>query len=323
MASVPRSGASAAHGADSPGAEVSGPDSPGAEASSSAPEHAGADTHAEARTLSELLHRSRFEVLPLDGIEDEVLAHLPKDTKVTVTASPSRGLEATLDLSERLARAGYPVVPHLSARLVRDSEHLEEVLARLQEAGVRELFVPAGDATEPGQYHGAADLLAAMGDARTRFERIGITGYPESHHLISDEETIRAMFAKAEMATDIISQLCLDPATIGWWIGAVRARGTRLPIWIGMPGRVDHAKLVRVSMKIGMGESARFLRHNRNLLARMMTRKFKPSRLLEGLAQVVTDPDANVGGFHLYTFNEVARTERWRRQTLQRWEARP
>jgi len=273
-------------------------------------------------TLSELLRRSRFEVLPLDGIEDEVLEHLDTDTKVTVTASPSRGLEATLDLSERLARAGYPVVPHLSARLVRDREHLEEVLARLQEAGVRELFVPAGDATEPGQYHGAADLLAAMGDARTRFERIGITGYPESHHLISDEETIRAMFAKAEMATDIISQLCFDPATIAWWIGAVRARGTRLPIWIGMPGCVDYSKLVRISMKIGMGESARFLRHNRNVLARMVTRQFKPSRLLEGLAQVVTDPDANVGGFHLYTFNEVARTERWRRRTLDRLATR-
>jgi methylenetetrahydrofolate reductase (NADPH) len=268
--------------------------------------------------LAELLRRSRFEVLPLDGIEDEVREHLHTDTKVTVTASPSRGLEATLSLSERLARAGYPVVPHLSARLVRDRAHLEEVLARLQQAGVSELFVPAGDATEPGEYHGAADLLAAMGDARTQFERIGITGYPESHHLISDEETIRAMFAKAEMATDIISQLCFDPATIAWWIGAVRARGTRLPIWIGMPGCVDYAKLVRISMKIGMGESARFLRHNRNVLTRMMTRQFKPSRLLDGLAQVVTDPDANVGGFHLYTFNEVAQTERWRRRTLDR-----
>ena len=271
-----------------------------------------------AASLAELLRRSRFEILPLDGIEEQVREHLGTDTKVTVTASPSRGLEATLDLSERLARAGYPVVPHLSARLVRDSVHLEEVLARLRDAGVRELFVPAGDATEPGEYHSAADLLAAMGDARTQFERIGITGYPESHHLISDEETIRAMFAKAEMATDIISQLCFDPATIGWWIGAVRARGTRLPIWIGMPGCVDYAKLVRITMKIGMGESARFLRHNRNVVARLMTRQFKPSRLLDGLAQVVTDPDANVGGFHLYTFNEVGQTERWRRQTLQR-----
>jgi methylenetetrahydrofolate reductase (NADPH) len=271
-----------------------------------------------AHALAELLRRSRFEVLPLDGIEHQVLQHLPKDAKVTVTASPRKGLEATLDLSERLARAGYAVVPHLSARLVRDRSHLDEVLARLRDAGVRELFVPAGDATEPGDFHGAADLLAAMGDARTQFERIGITGYPESHHLISDEETIRAMFAKSEMATDIISQLCFEPDTIDGWIRDVRERGTHLPIWIGMPGCVDHAKLVRITMKIGMGESARFLRHNRNVLGRLLTRQFKPSRLLEQLTPIVTNPDRGVAGFHLYTFNEVGRTERWRQRTLSR-----
>jgi methylenetetrahydrofolate reductase (NADPH) len=233
-------------------------------------------------------------------------------------ASPRKGLEATLVLSERLASAGYPVVPHLSARLVRDHAHLEEVLARLHEAGVRELFVPAGDATEPGEYHGAADLLQAMGESRSRFDRIGITGYPESHPLISDEETIRAMFAKAEMATDIISQLCFDVDTIDGWIKNVRERGTHLPIGIGMPGCVDYAKLVRISMKIGMGESTRFLRHNRNVLARVLTRQFKPSRLLRDLEPVVTDPAANVAGFHLYTFNEVGATERWRKRTLTR-----
>jgi methylenetetrahydrofolate reductase (NADPH) len=268
--------------------------------------------------VADLLRRSRFELLPLDGIEEQVTEHLSTDTKVTVTASPRKGLEATLELSERLAAAGYPVVPHLSARLVRDRAHLEEVLARLAEARITELFVPAGDATEPGEFQGAAELLAAMGESRSRFERIGITGYPESHHLISDEETIRAMFEKSEMATDIVSQLCFDPATIAWWIGAVRARGVGLPIWIGLPGCADYAKLLRISMKIGVAESARYLSHQRGWLSRLASRQFKPDDLLDGLARVVTDPDANVGGFHLYTFNEVAKTERWRQKVLSR-----
>jgi methylenetetrahydrofolate reductase (NADH) len=276
----------------------------------------------EQPTLADRLRHSRFEVLPLDGIEDQIREHLATDTKVTVTASPRKGLEATLDLAERLSGAGYPVVPHLSARLVRDRAHLEEVLARLSGAGIRELFVPAGDATEPGEFQGAADLLEAMGDSRTRFDRIGITGYPESHHLISDEETIRAMFVKAEMATDVVSQLCFDPATIGWWIGAVRARGVRLPIWIGLPGCVDNAKLVRISMKIGVAESARYVRHQRGVLSRVLTRQFKPTRLLDDLAQVVSEPDAGIGGFHLYTFNEVGQTERWRRRAIERLETR-
>jgi methylenetetrahydrofolate reductase (NADPH) len=276
----------------------------------------------QGQALADLLRHPRFEVLPLDGIEEQVREHLPTEVKVTVTASPRKGLEATLELSERLAAAGYPVVPHLSARLVRDRPHLEEVLARLSAAGIRELFVPAGDATEPGEFQGAAELLEAMGDSRTQFERIGITGYPESHHLISDEETIRAMFAKASMATDIVSQLCFDPATIGWWIGAVRARGVGLPIWIGLPGCVDYAKLMRISMRIGMAESARYLSHQRGLISRLLTRQFKPNRLLDGLAQVVAEPDAGVAGFHLYTFNEVGRTERWRQRAIARLATR-
>jgi methylenetetrahydrofolate reductase (NADPH) len=281
----------------------------------------GAATDARTRerqALAELLRRPRYEILPLDGIEERVLAHLGTEVKVTVTASPRKGLEATLELSERLARAGYSVVPHVSARLVRDRSHLEEVVERVLAAGVRELFVPAGDAQEPGEFHGAAELLAAMGTLRERFDEIGITGYPETHHLISDEETIQAMFAKAPMATCIISQICFDPAVIAGWIAAVRRRGIPLPIWIGLPGSVEYSKLLRISMKIGLGESARFLRLHRNWMTRLVTRQFKPDPLLRGVAPTLADPAANIVGFHMYTFNEVERTERWRRALLDR-----
>jgi methylenetetrahydrofolate reductase (NADPH) len=212
-------------------------------------------------------------------------------------------------------------VPHLSARLVRDRVHLEETVDRLRGAGVHELFVPAGDASEPGEFAGAAELLRAMGPLRAAFDEIGITGYPESHHLISDEETIQAMFAKAPMATCIISQLCFDADVIAGWVREVRRRGTHLPIWIGLPGSVDDAKLVRISMKIGLGESTRFLRHHRGWMSRLMTRRFKPDPLLRALAPTVADPEAGVAGFHLYTFNEVARTERWRRDAIRRLES--
>jgi methylenetetrahydrofolate reductase (NADPH) len=179
--------------------------------------------------------------------------------------------------------------------------------------------VLAGDATHPaGEFAGAAELLEAMGARRADFDAIGITGYPESHPLISDEETIRAMFVKAPMATHIVSQVCFDASTIASWIAEVRRRGTDLPIWIGVPGNVPYANLFRVSMKIGLGESARFLNHHRDWMSRLVRRQFKPDRLVRDLAPCATDPAARVGGFHLYTLNEVARTERWRRAALER-----
>jgi methylenetetrahydrofolate reductase (NADPH) len=206
----------------------------------------------------------------------------------------------------------------VSARLVRDEAHLDEILARLRAAGVHEAFVPAGDAKDPGQFPSAALLLAAIGALGGGFTELGITGYPESHHLISDEDTIQAMFDKAPMATYIVSQICFDPDTIRTWIARVRARGTGLPIWIGMPGIVDNAKLLRISMRIGLGESARFVRAHRSWLRRAVTRTFTPEPLISRLGAVYGDPVANVAGFHFYTFNEVERTERWRRQTIDR-----
>jgi methylenetetrahydrofolate reductase (NADPH) len=273
---------------------------------------------ARRQALAGYLEHPRYEVLPLDGITERVLEHVPRAVKVTVTASPAKGLDATLGVAEELSTHGFEVVPHLSARLVRDAAHLEDILARLWAAGVREVFVPAGDASEPGEFHGAADLLHAMGDHRLGFHSVGITGYPESHHLIDDDTTIRAMFEKEPMATYIVSQICFDPETICTWIARVRARGTGLPIWIGLPGIVDHAKLLRISMKIGLGESARFLRAHRAWLTRLVTRTFSPQALIRGLAPVYGDAEANVAGFHFYTFNELERTERWRRQALER-----
>jgi methylenetetrahydrofolate reductase (NADPH) len=259
----------------------------------------------------------RYEILPVDGVEDLVVAHVPRSVKVTVTASPSRGLDATLTVVEHLAAAGYQVVPHLSARLVRDGGHLDEVVDRLERAGVHEAFVPAGDATEPGQFEDAASLLRAL--RGRHLTDLGITGYPESHHFIDDETTIRAMFEKAPLATYIVSQICFDPETIAWWVGAVRERGTTLPIWIGVPGVVDHAKLLRISMKIGLGESARFLRAHRAWLRRLITHTFSPEPLMRRLEGLWEDPAAAIAGLHVFTFNELERTERWRRQAIERF----
>jgi methylenetetrahydrofolate reductase (NADPH) len=270
--------------------------------------------------LLRALERPRYEILPLDGVADEVVAHVPAGSKVTLTASPARGLEATLGLAETLASHGYPVVPHLSARQIRDRRHLEEIVARLRAVHVDEVFVIAGDARrQAGEFAGAAELLAAMGELRESFAEIGITGYPESHHFISDETTIEAMFAKEPMATYIVSQICFDADVIATWIRRVRDRGTLLPIWIGVPGAVDSRKLLRTSLRIGLGESVRFLRGQHGLIRRFLSpRRFTPTELLEALTPSFADPAARVGGIHVYTFNELKRTETWRRQLVDR-----
>jgi methylenetetrahydrofolate reductase (NADPH) len=264
----------------------------------------------------ELLRRPRYEVFPLAGIEDEVAEHVPTDVKMTVTSSPKRGVEATLRLAEELSRRGFVVVPHVAARAVSDRAHLSEIVDRLRGAGVSELLVIGGDIPDPGAFASSYALLAAMDQLGRPFREIGIAGYPESHPFISDEATIGAMFDKARFATYVVSQLCLDPRVIAGWIAAVRGRGVTLPIYVGIPGVVPRRKLLRISARIGVGESTRFLRKHGNVLGRLLLRgSLGPGYLVDGLAHHV---DTDVAGFHFYTFNELAETERWRQETLER-----
>jgi len=271
-----------------------------------------------ASTLAYLLERSRYEVIPLPGVGEKILEHVHHDVTITVTASPIKGLEPSIELVERLAAEGYPVVPHLSARLIRDRVHLGELMARFAELGVTDVFVVAGDADQPaGEFEGAAPLLEAMHELGHPFEQIGITGYPESHPLIDDWTTITAMFAKARYATYIASQICFDSRVTVDWVENVWARGTQLPILIGIPGIVPRAKLMRVSAKIGIGESLRYLRKHHDFVTRFLRPGgFSPDRLIKGLQPVLGGPDEKVGGFHIFPFNELEETERWRERKL-------
>ncbi len=278
---------------------------------------------ANVQLMTGLLRAARHEVLPTPDIEDKVLEHLPRDRVVTVTASPTKGLDATLELAERLSKEGYAVVPHLAARMVRDRSHLAELCDRLTTAGVREVFVPAGDKSPPeGDYYAALPMLEDLSALGRPFADVGITGYPEPHPLISDDITIQAMWDKRAHATAIVSNLVFDPDAVDSWLVRMRARGMTLPVWLGIPGPVDRAKLLGMATKIGVGDSTRFLvKHKGTMLRLAAPGGFTGERFLEQCAPALARPDAGVVGLHLYTFNQVEQTEQWRRSLLDRFEA--
>ena len=276
------------------------------------------------RTLLEWLSHPRFEVIPLADMVQRVRDAVPPDVTVTVTASPTKGIEATLDLSVGLAALGYSVVPHVSARLVHDTPHLKDILSRLHGAGVREVFVVAGDVQRPaGEFAGALPLLEAMAELGPGLERIGIAGYPESHPFIEDDVTIQSMWDKRRYASYIVSQVCFDPKTLGGWVRRVRRRGVQLPIYVGLPAPIDRLKLMRISAKIGIGESARFLRGHRNWLWRLMLPGgYSPDRFLAGLLPFASERGSALAGLHVYTFNDLEQAERWRADRIVRLRGR-
>jgi methylenetetrahydrofolate reductase (NADPH) len=270
--------------------------------------------------LADMLTSARYEVLPTGTIEDKVHEHLPPGFTVTVTASPAKGLEATLDVAERLARGGYHAVPHLAARMVSGRSELIEICARMRQAGVSTIFVPGGDQDPPaGDYASALDLLEDLKEIGNPFADVGITGYPESHPTISDDLTVQSMWDKRRHATHVVSNLSFDPETIRRWLERLRARGITMPMLLGIPGPIDRTKLLSMATRIGVGDSTRFLVKHKGTLTRLAAPGgFTGERFLERCAPVLARPDAFVTGLHVYTFNQVAETEKWRRDYLDR-----
>ena len=267
----------------------------------------------------QLLGNARYEVLPTPAIEDKVLEHVPVERTLTVTASPSKGLEPTLDLAERLAGHGYVVVPHLAARMVRDKAELSEICDRLTGKGVTGVFVPGGDADAPGTYPDALSLLEDLAALGGPFSHVGITGYPESHPTITDDLTIQSMWDKRRYATHVVSNLTFDPTGLATWVRRMRARGITLPLLLGVPGPVDRAKLLSMAGRIGVGESTRFLAKNKGTFARLAAPGgFTGEKFLLKCAAELGSPELSLEGLHVFTFNQVAETEKWHRELVDR-----
>lgn len=259
-----------------------------------------------------------YEVMPFRSTEQAVLEHVPVTVPLTVTVTEAKGIEATLRLAERLAGHGYRVSPHLAARQIADERHLAEVVGRLAAARIDSVFVIGGDApSPPGPFADALGLLRAMDEIGHHFQDVGIAGYPEDHGTIPRETMALALKQKAPLATRVLTQICFDAETTRRWAAEVAQSGIDLPIHVGMPGPVNRQKLIRVSAGIGLGQSARFLQKQQSLLWRfLLPGAYNPTRLAKRLGAAVPRPENNIRGLHIFTFNELRRTELWRRSLV-------
>ena len=267
--------------------------------------------------LRGLLEQPKFEVLPLKNVLDQV-GHLPDGATVSVTASPTKTLEDTVDLAGELRRRGFDAIPHLSARMTHDKTHLGDLLERLAESGISRAFVVGGDAPQRGIFPDGYSLLLAMDDLGHHLTEIGVPSYPEGHAVIPDANLRRALLDKQPYASYMTTQMCFDARAIVDFVAGCRVDGVALPVQIGLPGVADRLKLLQISTRIGVGQSVRFLAKHRGLVSRFVRPGgYAPEELLEGLVPALSYSGISIVGLHIYTFNQCETTERWRREYLE------
>lgn len=271
--------------------------------------------------LRTLIADARYEVIPMKNLEGQ-LEHIPAGASVSVTCSPAKGQQATLDLTERVAALGHMAVPHFSARLTQDATAVKELGKFCRDNGLKEVFLVAGDAPEPvGDYDGVVAFLRDFLETDHGLTRIGITAYPDGHALIDQKIVHEALHAKqallkeAGVAGFASTQMCFDLAKWKQWAATERAAGFDLPLHIGVPGVIDRTKLFTMGMRLGIGNSMRFVKKQGGVLGKLFKPGgYDPNKLITPLSKQADE--LNIEGIHLFTFNNVQATAEWQQKML-------
>jgi methylenetetrahydrofolate reductase (NADPH) len=259
-------------------------------------------------TTGRLMAAATIEVIPLKGAQDQIHA-APADATVAITCSPKFGLDRTLQFCAVAARSGRRVVPHLAARMVTSRRALTGFVSRIQDLGITDLYVIGGDSeTQAGPYSEASQILEDLHERSHTLTRLGVSCYPEGHPLIGNDQLWAALERKQQLATYMVSQMCFDAMVVRAWLTQARQRGISLPLRAGVAGPLKIAKLAELSLKIGVGQSLRYLSKQHGMVGNVLRgRAYDPGSFVSAIAGT-----AGIEGLHLFSFNQVPEYVAWR-----------
>jgi methylenetetrahydrofolate reductase (NADPH) len=245
----------------------------------------------------------RIEIIPSQGIVEQVQALVPRATTLSVTCLPHHGIERTMHTAVELSDAGYTVVPHLAARSIRSRAELTEIVRGCDAAGIQEVFVIGGDRKQPaGVYDSALPVLEDIAQYTGGMMRAGVAGYPEGHPLVSPLDLLDGLLAKQHLATHVVTQMCFSAEKIQDYAALLRREGVQLPVWAGVAGSVPRTKLVALAGQIGVGSSLKFLSRKGPLARKLLSGdRYSPDSMITGLES----RPGSIAGIHLYSFNSL------------------
>ncbi len=272
--------------------------------------------------VRELVESMHYEIMPTDKVGDQI-ALLPPHRTVSVTCSPKKGIDATLELSRRVLVAGHTPIPHLAARMVESASHARRIVSWFETNSVRNVFVIGGDAefVADRPYPTATSLMEALCNAEVGLERIGSAAYPDGHATIPSDVLKRELSIREALLSDarvsgwFSTQMCFDAELLVSWLQETRSGGISLPIHLGIPGAIDTTKLLTMGMRLGIGASLRYLSKNRSSVSRLVSPGgYDPMELLDTVAPATGL--LGIEALHVFTFNQVASTNDWRAKIL-------
>lgn len=233
-----------------------------------------------------LLDEMTYELIPLKNVHEQG-EFLPQSSTISITCSPAKDIETTLELCENFLDKGHTTIPHFAARMVESEEHVTRIVKRVEALGIETVFIIGGDADQRGPFTDAPGLLRSFLDNNPSIKTVGIGSYPDGHPSIPESALAESLIKKQEMILEsnlngyMATQMCFEANTISSWLKNCRKLGVTLPCHLGLPGAVDIKKLINISLRLGVGISSRYLKKNRKSVFKLLSpRGYNPNRLI-------------------------------------------
>jgi len=246
---------------------------------------------------------------------------LPAGSRVYIAHIEGTPIEDMVATARRLAREGYPVMPHFPARIIKDRAMLQDWITRYQgEAGVDQALMLAGGVDRPhGDFDSSMQLLdtGLFGD----FKRLHVAGHPEGNKDIDPkvgnanvDAALRwkqrfSETTDAKMA--IATQFAFEAQPIIDWADSLKAGGIDLPIHIGIAGPAKLQTMIKFAMACGVGPSIRVLQKRAKDVSKLLL-PFEPTEVVTRLAaHKAANPDFNVTNVHFFPLGGIKTSAQW------------
>lgn len=269
--------------------------------------------------LNRLASGITIEINPRDTVKHvEVLAQLPRGTRVFVTRLPKGSFEETLSACQVLHDMGLHAVPHMPARCVENVAVYAGLVTRLvKEGSVAEILTIAGTSDPVGDLPDTMPLFQSDTLAGLGLDRIFVAGHPEGLNESTPDNVRRALMLKNEfaartgMAVEIATQFFFDAAPIVAWEKRIRTEGNRLPIHAGLHGVTGMTALMKHGMACGVGASLKVLSSKMGSLLAIAS-AHTPDELTRDIAlAIAADPACLFGHAHLFPLGGLQKTVDW------------
>jgi methylenetetrahydrofolate reductase (NADPH) len=296
----------------------------------------GKKTPATREDVAGVLEGFSIEVMPrtADRVED-FRRVLPPGTRVYVAHIEGTPVDDMVRTARRITDEGFPVMPHIPARLLRDRAEFDSLLARYSgEAGATAALVLAGGARTPvGAFESSMQLLETGLFDRHGFTRLHVAGHPEGNRDIDPDggtqavdEAVRWKQAFAERTgakMALVTQFAFDAGAVTAWAERLEAAGVALPIHVGIAGPAKLQTLIKFAVACGVGPSMSVLQKRARDVTKLLM-PYEPDEVLAGLQRyLAARPSSLIEQVHIFPLGGIAAAADYARRVAEAGHTAP